>query len=210
MRRSLFLLPLHLSCSRSSCAFLQLPSVVQQRSAAKPTIISALPLSFTTSSSRDHFPYNDGGVETTIRSSSSSSSTSLSARRNRNDNSISNRRVEPSDYVKQRLGLTDDSSSKNGRRGRRRPPPPPPPLPGQPGRGMHRNLIQIGDVVLVIQKNDQRSGVETRGVVLRHLTSSSYHPRGIKVMLASGQVGRVTKIVDDIDPGVASDADSVE
>ena len=63
------------------------------------------------------FPYNDGGVGTTIRSSSS---TSLSAadgssrgRRNCTNSSSSNQHVEPSEYVKQRLGLTPPSLPHN-------------------------------------------------------------------------------------------------
>eukprot|EP00545_Synedropsis_sp_CCMP1620_P012612 CAMPEP_0119015622 /NCGR_PEP_ID=MMETSP1176-20130426/11325_1 /TAXON_ID=265551 /ORGANISM="Synedropsis recta cf, Strain CCMP1620" /LENGTH=159 /DNA_ID=CAMNT_0006968931 /DNA_START=23 /DNA_END=502 /DNA_ORIENTATION=+ len=86
-----------------------------------------------------------------------------------------------------------------GARRQRRPrdPPPPIPLPGQPGRGCFRELVIVGNDVFVVKKDDQRSGVETRGTVLRHLTKSPYHPRGIKVMLVSGDVGRVTRFVDD-------------
>jgi uncharacterized repeat protein (TIGR03833 family) len=57
--------------------------------------------------------------------------------------------------------------------------------------------VVVGKDVLVVQKEDQRSGVETRGTVSRLLTNSPYHPRGIKVMLVSGQVGRVTTICDE-------------
>jgi uncharacterized repeat protein (TIGR03833 family) len=76
---------------------------------------------------------------------------------------------------------------------------PAPPDPGQPGRGCYRRFIHSGAQVLVVLKGDQRTGIETRGNVERHLTNSPYHPRGIKVMLTSGQVGRVTKIIDDVD-----------
>ena len=71
------------------------------------------------------------------------------------------------------------------------------PPPGSPGRGCFKELIVPDLEVWVVQKEHQRSGEETRGVVGRLLTNSPYHPRGIKVMLASGQVGRVTRIVDD-------------
>eukprot|EP00978_Attheya_sp_CCMP212_P005020 scaffold11078_cov48-Attheya_sp.AAC.8 len=64
------------------------------------------------------------------------------------------------------------------------------PLPDEPGRGCFRDLVVVGKDVFVVKKDDQRSGVETRGTVSRHLTNSPYHPRGIKVMLTSGQVGR--------------------
>jgi uncharacterized repeat protein (TIGR03833 family) len=74
---------------------------------------------------------------------------------------------------------------------------PPPPQPGQPGRGCFRNLIHIGDEVCVIKKEHQSLGTETQGNVERHLTKSPYHPRGIKVMLTSGLVGRVIRFVDD-------------
>ena len=43
----------------------------------------------------------------------------------------------------------------------------------------------------------QRSGNETVGIVQRLLTNASNHPRGIKVMLSDGQVGRVRRILDD-------------
>lgn len=49
----------------------------------------------------------------------------------------------------------------------------------------------------VVQKEDQRSGRETAGTVSRLLTKSAYHPRGIKVMLADGAVGRVSRFADE-------------
>lgn len=61
--------------------------------------------------------------------------------------------------------------------------------------GTVRNIIKIGSKVLVVQKQDQRSGKLTEGVVMRILTNSMNHPRGIKVMLEGGIVGRVQKIV---------------
>lgn len=61
--------------------------------------------------------------------------------------------------------------------------------------GTVRNNIKIGSKVLVVQKQDQRSGKLTEGVVIRILTNSMNHPRGIKVMLEGGIVGRVQKIV---------------
>lgn len=57
-----------------------------------------------------------------------------------------------------------------------------------------RENIKIGIRVLVVQKQDQRSGKLTEGVVKRILTNSAVHPRGIKVMLESGIVGRVKEI----------------
>ncbi|CAB9511757.1 Uncharacterized conserved protein (DUF2196) [Seminavis robusta] len=83
------------------------------------------------------------------------------------------------------------------RRGRPRSPPPPMPPPGSPGRGCFKELIKPGLAVLVVQKSHQRSGEETRGEVDRLLTNSRYHPRGIKVMLVGGIVGRVTRIASE-------------
>ncbi len=61
--------------------------------------------------------------------------------------------------------------------------------------GKNRKDIQIGTEVEVVQKQDQRSGNLTPGIVKRILTNSSTHPHGIKVMLEGGIVGRVKKIL---------------
>ncbi|WP_070000637.1 YwbE family protein [Cellulosilyticum sp. I15G10I2] len=60
--------------------------------------------------------------------------------------------------------------------------------------GTKRNNIKIGATVMVVQKQDQRSGKLTEGVVQRILTNSSEHHHGIKVMLENGIVGRVKEI----------------
>jgi len=60
--------------------------------------------------------------------------------------------------------------------------------------GTNRSDIKIGLNVKVVQKQDQRSGELTEGVVERILTNSSFHPHGIKVRLESGIVGRVKEI----------------
>jgi uncharacterized repeat protein (TIGR03833 family) len=57
-----------------------------------------------------------------------------------------------------------------------------------------REKIKIGINVAIVQKQDQRSGKLTEGIVKRILTSSSFHPHGIKVELESGKIGRVQKI----------------
>ncbi|OBR91171.1 hypothetical protein CLRAG_31130 [Clostridium ragsdalei P11] len=49
--------------------------------------------------------------------------------------------------------------------------------------GTIRKNIKVGIKVLVVQKQDQRSGKLTEGVVQRILTNSQVHHRGIKVML---------------------------
>ena len=61
--------------------------------------------------------------------------------------------------------------------------------------GRVRKNIQIGSTVEVVQKNHQRSGQLTQGIVKRLLTNSPNHPHGIKVQLESGVVGRVKNIV---------------
>lgn len=60
--------------------------------------------------------------------------------------------------------------------------------------GTKRSSIEIGATVMIVQKQDQRSGKLTEGVVKRILTNSEEHPHGIKVMLESGIVGRVKEI----------------
>ena len=57
-----------------------------------------------------------------------------------------------------------------------------------------RDAIKIGASVNIIQKQDQRSGILTKGMVKRILTSSNFHPHGIKVELVDGKIGRVQKI----------------
>jgi uncharacterized repeat protein (TIGR03833 family) len=62
--------------------------------------------------------------------------------------------------------------------------------------GRSRNNIQIGQEVEIVQKQDQRTGELTNGIVARILTKSPTHPHGIKVRLETGEVGRVKKIID--------------
>lgn len=66
--------------------------------------------------------------------------------------------------------------------------------PGQPG-GTVRAEIRRGLGVAIVQKMDQDTGALTEGVVREILTSAPVHPRGIKVRLASGEVGRVRRIL---------------
>jgi uncharacterized repeat protein (TIGR03833 family) len=63
--------------------------------------------------------------------------------------------------------------------------------------GRNRKNVQIGDLVEIVQKQDQRSGKLTEGLVKRILTKSPNHPHGIKVMLDTGEVGRVKRVIDD-------------
>jgi len=59
-----------------------------------------------------------------------------------------------------------------------------------------RDKINIGIMVQIIQKQDQRTGKLTEGIVKRILTSSNFHPHGIKVELENGKIGRIQNIVE--------------
>lgn len=61
--------------------------------------------------------------------------------------------------------------------------------------GTLRSTIQAGKKVLIVLKEDQRTGKTTEGTVKDILTNSPSHPHGIKVRLTNGLVGRVVKIV---------------
>jgi len=61
--------------------------------------------------------------------------------------------------------------------------------------GRTRSQLQPGMKVRVVEKQNQRTGKLTEGVVQRILTKSPTHPHGIKVMLENGIVGRVKDIL---------------
>lgn len=61
--------------------------------------------------------------------------------------------------------------------------------------GRIRSNITKGAEVLIVLKRDQRTGKLTRGQVKDILTRSAKHPRGIKVRLEGGKIGRVREIV---------------
>ena len=58
-----------------------------------------------------------------------------------------------------------------------------------------RSEIHPGLRVQVVEKQNQRSGTLSAGIVARILTKSPTHPHGIKVMLEDGKVGRVQAIL---------------
>lgn len=60
-----------------------------------------------------------------------------------------------------------------------------------------RKNIKPGLLVGIVEKQNQRSGLITIGQVKDILTNSQIHPRGIKVRLTTGQVGRVQKILSE-------------
>jgi len=61
--------------------------------------------------------------------------------------------------------------------------------------GTERKNIKPGIRVKIVQKEHQRTGQLTEGVVKDILTSSSTHPHGIKVRLEGGIVGRVEEVL---------------
>lgn len=61
--------------------------------------------------------------------------------------------------------------------------------------GTERKNIRPGIKVKIVQKQHQRTGQLTEGVVKDVLTSSPIHHRGIKVRLENGIIGRVKEIV---------------
>jgi uncharacterized repeat protein (TIGR03833 family) len=63
--------------------------------------------------------------------------------------------------------------------------------------GTQRNGIRPGAEVQIVQKQHQRTGLLTRGVVQDILTKSPTHPHGIKVRLETGEVGRVKEILSE-------------
>lgn len=60
----------------------------------------------------------------------------------------------------------------------------------------NRDDISPGLRVKIVLKKDQPTGKLTEGVVGEILTPSQHHPRGIKVRLEDGQVGRVQEILE--------------
>ena len=60
--------------------------------------------------------------------------------------------------------------------------------------GTRRADIERGIRVVIVQKQDQRTGRLTEGIVRDILTKSATHPHGIKVRLETGEVGRVKQV----------------
>lgn len=60
--------------------------------------------------------------------------------------------------------------------------------------GKNRSDITSGLKVMIVKKEDQKTGKLTEGIVKDILTNSSSHPHGIKVRLLDGTVGRVKEI----------------
>ena len=63
--------------------------------------------------------------------------------------------------------------------------------------GKNRKNIEVGFEVEIVQKHHQQTGELTDGIVKRILTKSPNHPHGIKVLLETGEVGRVKNIIEE-------------
>ena len=57
--------------------------------------------------------------------------------------------------------------------------------------GKSSNVHLVGSTVSVVQKHHQGTDILTSGIVSEILTNSDFHPRGIKVRLVDGTVGRI-------------------
>jgi uncharacterized repeat protein (TIGR03833 family) len=62
--------------------------------------------------------------------------------------------------------------------------------------GKIRGNIKRGSMVKIVQKDNQKTGKLTEGIVKEILTRSSSHPFGVKVLLENGTIGRVKEVID--------------
>ena len=60
-----------------------------------------------------------------------------------------------------------------------------------------RDEIAIGEAVWIIEKENYGTSNYTQGFVAQILSPGQFHPRGIKVRLTHGPVGRVQWIMDE-------------
>ncbi len=60
-----------------------------------------------------------------------------------------------------------------------------------------RSEIKLGDAVWIIEKENYGTNNYKQGIVKDILTSRPSHPRGIKVRLTDGSVGRVQWVMKD-------------
>lgn len=103
-----------------------------------------------------------------------------------------NRQPRPSGQNQPRGGGRGRGRGESSNLGRRAPGTP------QQAAGTVPTSKQViaGAAVFIILKQDQPTGRETQGIVQDVLTSGD-HPRGIKVRLRDGQVGRVQRLDDE-------------
>lgn len=57
-----------------------------------------------------------------------------------------------------------------------------------------RDMLKPGMNVVIVEKQNQPTGVESVGTIERILSPNYSHPHGIKVMFTDGRVGRVKRI----------------
>ena len=62
------------------------------------------------------------------------------------------------------------------------------------GLGQNIQDLYLGLEVAIVQKHHQVSNELTNGFIKRILTKSKQHPHGIKVILETGEIGRVKHI----------------
>ena len=60
-----------------------------------------------------------------------------------------------------------------------------------------RAAIKKGSAVWIIEKENYGTDNYKQGIVQDILTSKSYHPRGVKVRLTDGSVGRVQWLMEN-------------
>ena len=76
-------------------------------------------------------------------------------------------------------------------------------FPDRSEEAKYNSKISEGDIVMICEKHMQKIAETkadlTEGVVWEKLTSNSFHPRGIKVRLMSGEVGRVVYLIKKAD-----------
>ena len=62
-------------------------------------------------------------------------------------------------------------------------------------KDIKRKDVKPGTIVKIVEKENQKTGKLTKGIVKKILTSSATHPYGIKVILDNDVVGRVKEII---------------
>ena len=60
-----------------------------------------------------------------------------------------------------------------------------------------RSAVKPGEAVWIIEKENYGTNNYKQGIVQDILTSAPNHPRGIKVRLTDGSIGRVQWIMED-------------
>ena len=62
-------------------------------------------------------------------------------------------------------------------------------------KDIKRKDVKPGTIVKIVEKENQKTGKLTKGIVKKILTSSATHPYGIKVIIDNNAVGRVKEII---------------